>query len=263
VSAAYPAIVPVAGFGTRLLPLTRSVPKELLPLGRLPVLHHVMDEMAQAKVRRFVLVTSERKAAIRDYFSHSDAEYQPQFVDQPAQLGLGHAVLCARELMGSSPFFIALGDAVIHHRDSQQETLCQRMARLFNTESADAVVAFHEVPADRVSRYGVAAISSTRAEHFNVSGLVEKPAPADAPSHFAIAARYLCRPALFDLLSQTPAGKGGEIQLTDALQSLIDQGGRIIGVPLSAAEKRYDIGNFATYYKAVQDFLLHDDVSIG
>lgn len=247
------AVIPVAGFGTRLLPLTRSVPKELLPLGHVPVLQHVIDELKQVDVDDFTLITCERKSAIRAYFDHADSDCHPRFIDQPQQLGLGHAVLCAAEAVPSAPFFIALGDAVIRQA-AQAETLCQRMRRLFDTEGADAVVAFHEVPRALVSRYGVAAIHSKAQEHFVLQELIEKPAPELAPSCYAIAARYLCDAPLFDVLSSTPAGSGGEIQLTDALQSLISQGAKIIGVPLTENEKRYDIGNFRSYYEAVADF---------
>lgn len=251
------AVIPVAGFGTRLLPLTRSVPKELLPLGRIPVLHHVMDELALLGVSDYTLVTCARKAAIRDYFEHADSEFNPSYVEQREQLGLGHAVLCARHRIGDNPFFIALGDAVIHH-DDMTETLCQRMQRIFVAQQADAVIAFHQVPLDQVSRYGVADVAETSDEHFTLRALVEKPEPAHAPSRYAIAARYLCRPGLFAELVNTTAGSGGEIQLTDALQSWIRHGAKVIGVPLKPNEKRYDIGNFSSYYTAVQEFIARD-----
>ncbi len=251
-------VIPVAGYGTRLLPLTRSVPKELLPLGRKPVLQHVIDELAVAGVSDYVLVTCDRKASIREYFEHESSPHKPLFVNQLQQRGLGDAVLCARDLAGNAPFFIALGDAVIHEAETS-ETLCQRMHRLFNAVDADAAIAFHQVPRESVSRYGVADVLEHATEHFTLRALVEKPAPEQAPSLYAIAARYLCKPALFDELARTGVGSGGEIQLTDALQGLINDGAKVIGVPLSAGEKRYDIGNVKSYYSAVFDIVLRDD----
>ena len=256
------AVVPVAGLGTRLSPLTRGIPKELLPLGRAPVLQHVIDELRQADVDTPLLVTNERKSAIKQYFDASDENHVGvQFVNQAQQSGLGHAVLCAREAVADRPFYIALGDAVIKTRASV-ETLCQRMRRLCMLENADAAIAFHEVSLDRVSRYGVAQPMpgfSDKDEFFRLDGLVEKPAQASAPSRYAIAARYLCTPDLFGYLEKTAPGKGGEIQLTDALQAWLNDGATILGVPLTSDEKRYDIGNFESYYTAVLEYALRDN----
>ena len=256
------AVVPVAGLGTRLLPLTRGIPKELLPLGRTPVLQHVIDELQQVAVDTSVLVTSERKAAIKEYFEATrDNHNAVRFVNQSQQKGLGHAVLCAREAVAEQPFYIALGDAVIK-RNLSAESLCERMRRLCILENADAAIAFHEVPVDRVSRYGVAkpeAGFTATDEFFRLAGLVEKPPQALAPSRYAIAARYLCKPDLFRYLENTAPGAGGEIQLTDALQAWLKDGATILGVPLTADEKRYDIGNFESYYTAVLEYALRDD----
>ena len=256
------SVIPVAGLGTRLLPLTRGIPKELLPLGRLPVLQHVVDEMSEVGVTSQVLVISQRKTGIRQYVEGADESHGNtfQFVDQPHQKGLGHAVLCAREMVANKPFFVALGDAVIK-RDAEQESLCERMRRLCVAENADAAIAFHQVPLSRVSRYGVAKPQpgfKAGDTFFLLSDLIEKPPQELAPSRYAIAARYLCTVDLFDELSHTDVGRGGEIQLTDALQGLINQGAKVIGVPLKSTEKRYDIGNFNSYYAAVIDFARQD-----
>ncbi len=255
-------VIPVAGLGTRLLPLTRSIPKELLPLGRLPVLQHVVDELQQIGVDSQVLVTCERKRAISEYFTDTESQHvgQVQFVEQLEQKGLGHAVLCAREAIGNESFFIALGDAVIK-QNTVNETLCERMRRLCDANEADAAIAFHRVPPDKVNRYGVAEVAAGFTEgdeFFTLKSVVEKPAVESAPSRYAIAARYLCKPDLFRYLSQTQPGQGGEIQLTDALQMWMKDGATVIGVPLAADEKRFDIGNFESYYTAAMEYALSD-----
>ncbi len=256
------SVIPVAGLGTRLLPLTRGIPKELLPLGRLPVLQHVVDEMSEVGVTSQVLVTSQRKTAIRQYVESAEESHGNafQFVDQSHQKGLGHAVLCAREMVANKPFFVALGDAVIK-RDAEQESLCERMRRLCVAENADAAIAFHQVPLSRVSRYGVAKPQpgfKAGDTFFLLSDLIEKPPQELAPSRYAIAARYLCKPDLFSYLQKTTPGSGGEIQLTDALQAWLKDGAKILGVPLTASEKRFDIGNFESYYAAALEYALAD-----
>ena len=266
------AVVPVAGLGTRLLPLTRSIPKELLPLGRKPVLQHVIDELRSAGIRHIVLVTGVGEDSIKKHVEIDEnleqqlrtkgkvdqltelesqtRDVQIHYVRQSHQLGLGHAVWCAREIVADRPFTIALGDAMFGLNSS---SLCQRLHRVFNSTSADAVIAFQQVPKDKVSRYGVAQIGAKDIDSegsFEVSGLVEKPAVADAPSQYAIAARYVCQSQIFKLLGNTKEGVGGEIQLTDALRELILAGGKVVGVPLRSDEKRFDVGNFDSYFSA-------------
>ncbi len=276
------AVVPVAGLGTRLLPLTRSVPKELLPLGSKPVLQHVIDELESAGIRHIVLVTGAGESSIRQHFGiDSNLErqllakgkadqltqlqsladgIQIDYVRQSRQLGLGHAIWCARDIIGDRPFTIALGDAMFSLNDS---SLCQRLQRVFINTSADAVIAFHEVPKDRVSRYGVAKVGATNIDgegSFEVADLIEKPATADAPSQYAIAARYVCHSQIFNLLGNTKEGVGGEIQLTDALRTLILAGGKVVGVPLQQNEKRFDVGNFDSYFSAFVEVACADPI---
>ena len=290
--------MPVAGKGTRLLPLTKSIPKELLPLGRKPVLQHVVEEMQAAGVSQLVMITSESKNSIEQHFA-TDAELERQlhkqsktelldalrflgegsschYVEQHQQLGLGHAILCARDAVGDQPFLIALGDARMSDSGDDvtsasqapaltipenNASLCKRMIRLFEQSDADVAISFQQVPLEKVSRYGIAAIEqpySDGDEMFILSSLVEKPSAEKAPSRYAVAARYICKPAIFDYLERTTPGHGGEIQLTDAIQALIKDGGRVIGVPLHATEKRYDVGNFETYYTAFIEMALND-----
>ena len=274
------AIVPVAGLGTRLLPLTRSVPKELLPLGCKPVLQHVVEELGSAGISQIVLVTGVGADSIRHHFAiDSKLEQQLQskgkadqllqlrdlgkdiridYVNQSEQLGLGHAIWCARDVIKDRSFTIALGDAMFGVNDA---SLSKRLLRVFEQSNADAVVAFEEVPEHRVNRYGVAATGAMNIDaegSFEVSDLIEKPAIEDAPSRYAIAARYVCRSHLFSILDRTPKGVGGEIQLTDALRAMISAGGKVVGVPLKDNEKRFDVGNFESYFSAFVEIACAD-----
>jgi UTP--glucose-1-phosphate uridylyltransferase len=276
------AVVPVAGLGTRLLPLTRSIPKELLPLGSKPVLQHVVEELTSVGIRQIILITGAGEDSIRQHFEvnptlqrqlHNKgkarelAELQSltsdvriDFVNQPQQLGLGHAIWCARDAVAERPFLIALGDAMFGLNNS---SVSQRLIRTFQTTEADVAIAFQQVPEQRVSRYGVAKpgtmnINSDGA--FEVLDMIEKPAIEEAPSHYAIAARYVCRANIFERLADTKAGVGGEIQLTDAFCSLINTGGKVVGVPLADGEKRYDVGNFDSYFSAFAEIACSDPV---
>ncbi len=253
------AVVPVAGHGTRLMPLTRAVPKELLPLGRKPVLQSVVEELQQCGIDDIVMVTSDRKQCVlREHFQ-TGAPSSIQFANQCEQLGLGHAVLCSEEFVGQNAFLIALGDAMIGLSD--HASLCRRMIRIFHETDADSVIAFQSVPIERVSRYGIASVASAYKagdEFFELSGLVEKPSTDKAPSRFAIAARYICKPDIFSLLRETKAGAGNEIQLTDALRLLIDRGGKVLGVPITDTEQRYDVGSFDSYFTAFIEAALAD-----
>jgi UTP--glucose-1-phosphate uridylyltransferase len=272
------AIEPVAGRGTRLLPLTKSQPKEMLPLGRKPTVQHVVEELAHAGVRRLLFITGPGKTAIENHFDidpelidhlrHggkeellAELEFQREtiaysYTRQPRQLGLGHAVLCARPFVGDGPFFIALGDSIIGHHG--RSTICQRMQEQFAARDADAVIAFQEVPREEVVHYGIAKPRGEAGEVFDLEDLVEKPDVQDAPSRLAVAARYVCRESIFDLLENTPPGRSGEIHLTDALRQIIRQGGRVVGVRLADHERRYDVGNFAAYFEAMVDCALDD-----
>lgn len=276
------AVVPVAGLGTRLLPLTRSIPKELLPLGSKPVLQHVVEELISAGIRQIILVTGAGADSIRQHFEVNStlqqqlrdkgkeqqlAELQSltsdvriEYVNQPQQLGLGHAVWSARDAVAQRPFVIALGDAMFGLNNS---SVSRRLLSTFETTEADVAIAFQQVPEQRVSRYGVAkpgAMNINSDGAFEVLDLIEKPAIDQAPSHYAIAARYVCRASIFEQLADTEAGVGGEIQLTDAFCSLLGAGGKIIGVPLTEGEKRYDVGNFDSYFSAFAEIACSDPV---
>jgi UTP--glucose-1-phosphate uridylyltransferase len=271
------AVVPVAGLGTRLLPATKSQPKEMLPVGRKPVVQYVVEELTRVGVRRVLFVTGPGKSSIENHFdlngeliqtlresgkeelleelAFERAAVQYFYTRQRQTLGLGHAVLCARPFVGSQPFVVALGDSIIGmHAESD---VVRRMTRCFVERQASAVIAFEEVPEADVSQYGIANPLGG-GDVFEIGDLVEKPARAEAPSNLAIAARYVLSPAVFEALEFTPPGKHGEIQLTDAIRSVIRGGGKAYGVRLHRGERRYDIGNFESYFQAFVEFALAD-----
>ncbi len=272
------AVVPVAGQGTRLLPLTKSQPKEMLPVGRKPVVQYVVEELARSGIRRLLFITGPGKDSIENHFDHNaelvawlrehgkeellaELDFERQAVEyfytrQRRQLGLGHAVLCAQSFVGEQPFVVALGDSIIGlHACS---SIVRRMIELFETEGAEAVIAFEEVPPAEVVHYGIARVRGEPGEVFELADLEEKPEAASAPSNLAVAARYVCRASIFERLRETRPGKGGEIQLTDALRASIARGGRVLGMRLPPGERRFDIGNFESYFQAFAAFALAD-----
>jgi UTP--glucose-1-phosphate uridylyltransferase len=271
------AVVPVAGLGTRLLPATKSQPKEMLPVGRKPVVQYVAEELTRVGMRRVLFVTGPGKASIENHFdsngelietlrangkeelleelSFERSPMQHFYTRQRKLLGLGHAVLCARRFVGDQPFVVALGDSIIGmHAESD---VVRRMTRLFVERDAAAVIAFEEVPEQDVSLYGIARPKG-EGDVFEIEDLVEKPSRQEAPSRLAIAARYVLSPAIFAALERTEPGKGDEIQLTDAIRALLRDGGRAFGVRLHGGERRYDIGNFESYFRAFVEFALAD-----
>jgi UTP--glucose-1-phosphate uridylyltransferase len=272
------AVVPVAGRGTRLLPLTKSQPKEMLPIGRKPVVQYVVEELHRCGIRRLLFVTGPGKTAIENHFDVDaelitslrengkeellqELEFEREALDysytrQRRQLGLGHAVLCAKPFVGRQNFVVALGDSIIGlHAESH---IVRQMTEQFETSVADAVIAFEEVPREEVVHYGIADPQGDPGEVFLLSDLIEKPSPAEAPSNLAVAARYVFSPAIFDCLDKTAPGKGDEIQLTDAIRMLIADGRKVIGVRLAPEEERFDIGNFQSYFQAFAEFALAD-----
>lgn len=253
------AVVPVAGLGTRLRPLTRALPKELLPVARAPVIEHVVRELADAGFERVVLVTRRGKQAIVDHLDGiEDLECDVMAVRQPEPRGLGDAIRCARAaLPDDEPFAVALGDTLVEHGPD----VMRRLVAVAEGERADIVVALERVDGAEISRYGVAAPAgrpSPGSAAIALSGVVEKPAPADAPSDLAIASRYVLPFSIFDALDRVEPGHGGELQLTDALQLLIDEGARAMGVPLRDGEARHDVGSMESYAAAFLRYALID-----
>jgi len=252
--------VPVAGRGTRLFPLTRSQPKEMLPLGRRPTIEYVVDELAAAGIKRVIFVTSAGKRSIEEHLDSKKAAFgrgiRFGYTRQAEPRGLGHAVLCTQAFVGREPLVVALGDCVLGRRG--RSDILSRMLACFEKERPSAVIAFEEVPRDHVERYGIAAPRQD-GDVFDLADLVEKPRRDQAPSSLAVAARYVFAPEILDALESTEPDHSGEIQLTDAVRRLIRDGRKVMGVRLAPGEPRYDVGSFEGYFRAFVDLALEDE----
>ena len=253
------AVGPVAGLGTRLRPLTRALPKELLPVARAPVIEHVVRELADAGFERVVLVTRKGQQAIVDHLDGlEDLPCDVMAVRQAEPRGLGDAIACARAALPDDvPFAVALGDTLVESGPA----VMKRLVAAAEGAHADIAIALEHVEGDEISRYGVAA-PDPRVVAGNgaipLRGVVEKPAAEDAPSDLAIASRYILPFSIFDALARVQPGHGGELQLTDALQLLIDEGARAVGVPLRDGETRHDVGSLESYTAAFLRYALLD-----
>jgi UTP--glucose-1-phosphate uridylyltransferase len=264
------AVIPAAGLGTRFVPATKAMPKEMLPVIDTPVIQYVVEEAAAAGLNNVLMVTARSKTNIEDHFDRNieleevleakgdtaglqrvreSADIATMhYVRQSQPLGLGHAVLCAADHVGDEPFAVLLGDDIIDSRDR----LLQRMLEVRH-QHGGSVIALMEVEPEDVSAYGVATIKPTgEADVVAVMDLVEKPAVAEAPSNWIVVGRYVCDPSVFDVLRKTRAGRGGEIQLTDALRTLAERGpetdgGGVRGVLFRG--RRYDTGNKLDYLR--------------
>jgi UTP--glucose-1-phosphate uridylyltransferase len=274
------AVVPVAGLGTRLLPATKSQPKEMLPVARKPIVQYVVEELVSNGVRQVLLITGRNKTSIEDHFdldpellrALASADKQDLlreldfdalkanffYTRQRSQKGLGDAVLCAENFAGEEPFVLALGDSIIGL--NARSRAISRMADVFDSMRASCVIAVEEVPREETAHYGVVQPAAMEDGVCRVVNLVEKPAPEDAPSNLAIAGRYIFSPLIFDMIKRVAPDKRGEIQLTDAIQFLCDEGRRVLAVQLPPEEKRYDIGNFPSYFESFVEFALADPV---
>jgi UTP--glucose-1-phosphate uridylyltransferase len=234
------AIFPVAGLGTRFLPATKAMPKEMLPVVDRPLIQHVVDEARQAGIEHFIFVTGRSKSVIEDHFDRQfeleatlvergkDADLallsqdlpEPgttSFTRQQSPLGLGHAVWCARELVGNEPFALLLPDVLVQH---PRGCLAQMIDAAKSLDDNANVIAVEEVPAERVHMYGVVGVGAPKGKAFSITEMVEKPKLSEAPSNLTITGRYILQPQIFDLLGNQAAGTGGEIQLTDAMMEL-------------------------------------------
>lgn len=249
------AVLPVAGLGTRVLPASKVVPKELLPIVDKPTLQYIVEEAVAAGIEEIIFVTSRSKRAIEDHFDafpeleqtlerkgklkelqelrHTQGLATYATVRQVEPLGLGHAVLCAKELVGDEPFVVMLGDEIY------PEQSCLDALITAYDACHSSVLALVTVPREQISSYGIASVKPQENHLFQVIDLVEKPPLAEAPSDLAIAGRYVITPDIFALIEQLPPGRGGEIQLTDALQIQARQG-RCHGIHFTGP--RYDMG---------------------
>jgi len=272
------AVLPVAGFGTRVLPATKTIPKEMLPVVDRPALQYVVDEARQAGIEHFVFVTGRNKGAIEDYFDRAyELEYSlrqkgkteiydaldadtPEagtmsFVRQQSAKGLGHAIWCARDVIGDDPFAILLPDVLV----KAEKSCLSQMVDAYEKVGGN-VIAVDAVPEDRVSSYGVIAPKSREGRLIEMSGMVEKPPVSEAPSNLKITGRYILQPEIMDILKTQAAGAGGEIQLTDAMATLMKS------QSFHAYEyegQDYDCGSKLGYFEAVLAFAKdHPEIGI-
>ena len=267
------AVIPAAGMGTRFLPATKAVPKEMLPVVDTPTIQYVVEEAVAAGLGDILLITGRGKGAIEDHFDRapeleelleakgdtaglelirkSNQLAAVHSIRQGAPKGLGHAVLCAANHVGDEPFAVLLGDDFIHPSDPLLRRLIEARARY-----GGSVVTLMEVDREQISLYGAATVEPTGEDDvFRVTDLVEKPDPDDAPSNLVIIGRYVCDPAIFGVLRETPPGRGGEIQITDALKTLAQtdsDGGGVHGVLFRG--RRFDTGNRLDYLRTIVQF---------
>lgn len=264
------AVIPAAGLGTRFLPFSKAVPKEMLPVVDQPVIQYVVEEAVDAGIEDILIVTSRHKKVLEDHFDRfpeledqledrgktAEARQvrdlfglaQLHFVRQGEALGLGHAIGVARNHVGDEPFVVLLGDDIM----TPEAGVLKGMIEAYN-DHGNSVVALMEVPKEDISAYGCAAATPVGDRLVEVSELVEKPAPEVAPSNLAIMGRYLFTPSIFDEIAATEPGVGGEIQITDAMASLLTRE-KMLGFTFS--EGRYDTGKKIDYLRAVVDMAL-------
>ena len=275
-------VVPVAGAGTRLLPVTKSQPKEMLPVGRKPVVQYVVEEAEASGLKQILFVTGRKKTSIEDHFDREvelvrklaaggrselaeELAYEEMnvtffYVRQSTEAGQADAIRQARDFVGQEHFVVAHGDTIIESREG--EPLLTRMIRIHQQTGAAATVAVEEVPEEEIHRYGIVKPAEGEAqddEWFAIEDLVEKPSAAEAPSRWAVASRYLLAPEIFEAIDRTVPAADGELYLTDSLRLLLRQGGKVVCVKLAPGERRYDIGNFESYFRAFVDFALADE----
>jgi UTP--glucose-1-phosphate uridylyltransferase len=264
------AVIPVAGLGTRFLPATKTVPKELLPIVDIPSIQYVVQEAVDSGIQEIIFVTGRGKDGIEDHFDEApELEQVLQergqtgmvsmlrkiaemtevvSVRQKRPLGLGHAVLCARDLVGNEPFAVLLADDLIDSRTPGVRQLLD----IFE-EKNESVIALMKVPANEVQAYGIIRGKEITNRLYAVQGTVEKPAPQDAPSRMAIIGRYVLRPEIFSILEKLPTGRGGEIQLTDGLNQLARKR-KMFGCEFRG--DRYDIGDKFGFVRATVAYAL-------
>ncbi|MBS1201990.1 MAG: UDP-glucose pyrophosphorylase [Chromatiaceae bacterium] len=271
------AVFPVAGLGTRFLPATKASPKEMLPIVDKPLIQYAAEEAESAGVDQLVFITGRSKRSIEDHFDKAyelEAELERAgkdklldivrnilpsaatciYVRQAEALGLGHAVLCARPVVGNEPFAVLLADDLIR---SPGKGVVAQMADVYSRFGC-SVLAVQEVPREETSQYGIVKVEPGPDGEMRVVSMVEKPAPADAPSNLAVVGRYLLTPRIFDKLEQTRAGTGGEIQLTDAIAALLKDE-PVIAYPFEG--KRYDCGSKLGYLEATVEIgLAHPEL---
>jgi len=271
------AVFPVAGLGTRFLPATKANPKEMLPIVDKPLIQYAAEEAVHAGIRELIFVTSSSKRAIEDHFDKNyeleseletkgklellqivqevvPAEVTCVYIRQPEALGLGHAVLCAQPVVGDEPFAVILADDLINCGGN---SVLGQMISVFNDRGC-SILGVEEVPPEDTDKYGIVDPEVSNGRITLIKSIVEKPAPADARSNLAVVGRYVLTPAIFEYLADIPRGAGGEIQLTDAIERLL-QGEQVLAYRFEG--KRYDCGSKLGYLQATVEYaLLHPEL---
>jgi len=270
------AVFPVAGLGSRFLPVTKASPKEMLPIVDKPLIQYAVEEAAAAGITEMIFVTGRNKRAIEDHFDKAyelETELERKnkddllnmvrsvlpdgvrciYIRQAEPLGLGHAVLVAQPVVGEDPFAVILADDLM---DSQPPAMA-RMAEIFAREQC-SLLGVEEVPREQSQSYGIVTVDGMKGDAVRIQGIVEKPKPADAPSNLGVIGRYVLSNKVFDILSQVKPGAGGEIQLTDAISQLLSQE-RVLAVRLPG--RRFDCGSKLGYLQATVEYgLRHPEV---
>jgi UTP--glucose-1-phosphate uridylyltransferase len=270
------AVFPVAGLGSRFLPVTKASPKEMLPIVDKPLIQYAVEEAAEAGITDLIFITGRNKRAIEDHFDkayelETELELKGKqklldmvqtvlpdhcrciYIRQAEPLGLGHAVLCARPIVGDEPFAVLLADELM---DATPSATAQMAAR-FEAEHC-SIIGVQPVPREQTGSYGIVSVDNPEAELSPIRAIIEKPSPAEAPSTLAVVGRYVLTPRIFDLLAQARPGSGGEIQLTDGIAALLGEE-RILAMHMPG--KRYDCGSKLGYLKAsVELGLRHPEI---
>jgi UTP--glucose-1-phosphate uridylyltransferase len=270
------AVFPVAGLGSRFLPVTKASPKEMLPIVDKPLIQYAVEEAAAAGITEMIFITGRNKRAIEDHFDKAyeletelERKQKGELLDmtrsvlpegvrciytrQAEPLGLGHAVLCAQHIVGNEPFAVILADDLM---DSQPPAIA-RMAEIFDREKC-ALLGVEEVPRDQTQSYGIVTIDRMEGDTARIHSIVEKPKPAVAPSNLAVIGRYVLTPRIFELLSEVTPGAGGEIQLTDAISKLLGHE-KVLAVRLPG--RRFDCGSKLGYVQATLEYgLRHPEI---
>ncbi|MBI4848969.1 MAG: UTP--glucose-1-phosphate uridylyltransferase GalU [Nitrospirae bacterium] len=263
------AVFPAAGLGTRFLPATKASPKEMLPIVDKPLIQYAVEEAENCGIKEFIMITGKSKRAIEDHFDSAWeleenlkskgkqamleeirklSRHQFAYIRQGAPLGLGHAILCSKAFVNNEPFAVILSDDIIDPEDN----LLGEMLKIYNEHGA-TVLALQRVPQEEVHRYGIIAGKEVKKNIFRITDMVEKPKQSSAPSDIAVIGRYILTPDIFNFLEKTLPGKGGEIQLTDALNALL-QKKPVYGYLFEGT--RYDAGDKLGYLKATVEFAL-------
>ncbi|QBP42020.1 UTP--glucose-1-phosphate uridylyltransferase GalU [Paenisporosarcina antarctica] len=266
------AIIPAAGLGTRFLPATKAMPKEMLPIVDKPTIQYIVEEAIASGIEDIIIVTGKGKRAIEDHFDHAyeleenliqkekfdlldkvraSSNVDIHYIRQKEPLGLGHAVLCAKKFIGNEPFAVLLGDDIV-----QAETPCLKQLMNQYDETGASVIGVQQVHDNETNRYGIIAPFERDGRLYKVDKFVEKPALGTAPSNLAIMGRYILTPEIFTFLEKQGAGAGGEIQLTDAIQQL-NQIQRVFAYDFEG--KRFDVGEKLGFVKTTIEFALQDD----